>query len=314
MEIEVGDEWIQVILNRKLLTKKKIIDMISDRAYMVDSLKRKSGRIALNWAWGKGKMRFRDISIKDLDLRSESSPKSQNPSTKIGEKPTRKPKGSAKKLSDSTQIKQDWLEQIKRIPMEPMTLAFSPDGESLVLTKWAFGYQLFKLESGELTLDKNAGEPAVIGNALEITDAIAGPDGQVILSYADQMIRVRDKFGFRIKEMAPRPLGQKFFNLRYSQPERWVLAQGPTQLGIWDVPSGKELKRIEVRALDLDLHPNGQDVVTIDADHFVHIWNARSGVTVSQFPDPSKKVNPRHSRPTAGTCSAGLRPIANWPW
>jgi hypothetical protein len=182
------------------------------------------------------------------------------------------------------------LHEFGRVVVQPMSLSFSADGKKLLVSKWAYNVKVFDMDAGDLLIDKALYEEPVVGDARDITGAAIGPDGQMILAYADQMIRVRDRKAQKLREMSPRPLGQPFRDLRYSAKGKWVVGRGTTQVGFWDVATGKELKRVDIRAVALDLHPNGRDVVIIDADHVFHIWNAQTGAVTAEFPDASKQI------------------------
>jgi hypothetical protein len=183
------------------------------------------------------------------------------------------------------------LHEFGRAVVEPMSLSFSADGKKLLVSRWTDNVSIFDMETGDRLLDKLLYEKPVVGERRHITGAAFGPDGQMILAYADQMIRVRDRKAEKLREMAPRPLGQVFHDLRYSAQGKWVVGRGATQVGFWSVATGKELKRVDIRAVALDLHPNGRNVVAVDADHVFHVWDAQSGAVAAEFPDASKKID-----------------------
>jgi serine/threonine protein kinase/formylglycine-generating enzyme required for sulfatase activity len=66
MEIEVGEESIRVSLNGRDLSWEDISQMIKDKNNVVESLKRRSGRIGFQRSWGKGAIRFQNVMLKDL--------------------------------------------------------------------------------------------------------------------------------------------------------------------------------------------------------------------------------------------------------
>jgi WD40 repeat protein len=99
--------------------------------------------------------------------------------------------------------------------------------------------------------------------------------------------------GREIRKFGPIPLGQNFDNLRYSNPGKWVIGVGATQVRIWDYQSGRERKRYTPPSpvKGLDLHPNGRWVVSIHEDHVIRIWDALSGDPVAEaFPDESRRI------------------------
>ena len=51
-----------------------------------------------------------------------------------------------------------------------------------------------------------------------------GPDGNVVTSHLDQMVRVWDKSdGKAVRNFEPLPLGANFGNLRYCKQGDWVV-------------------------------------------------------------------------------------------
>ena len=171
-----------------------------------------------------------------------------------------------------------------------MEFAFSPDSPTAVFTEWAANYRVFELPTAKELLYRGTGEQPVAGLRNHIVDMAVGTEGRVVLSYADEMIRVRDKAGVRVLDMQPRPLGQVFDNLKFSRRGGWVVGRGPTEVRVWDIMTGKVLKSHPIRTVDLDLGTDDQTLVTIDNDHWIRIWDARTGRERSAFADTTKKV------------------------
>jgi WD40 repeat protein len=194
------------------------------------------------------------------------------------------------KVAKRGRAAEDSLQEIKRIVMSPMEFAFSPDSKNVVFTIWTCDYRVFELTSAKELLYRVAREQAVVGSGTSIRDVVFGSDGRVVLSYADEMIRVRDKTGERVLEMQPRPLGQAFDNLKLSVQGRWVVGRGPTEVRVWDLESGAELKRHAIHTFDLDLGQDGRTLVTIDNDHWIRVWDATTKREFSGFADLTKKI------------------------
>ena len=85
-------------------------------------------------------------------------------------------------------------------------------------------------------------------------------------------------------EFSSHPLGQSFPNLWYSDLGKCVIGCGPTQIRIWNMNSGEELARYDKPVIAMDMSRNGHDVVTIEDDHIIRVWNLWTGEDRVAFP------------------------------
>ena len=85
------------------------------------------------------------------------------------------------------------LEEIGHVPIHPWfrPLAFSPDNERVAIDN-GWNIKLVELETGKLMGDIAPGPP-LFGNGNAVTSAAITPDGNIIASYEDQVIRVWDR-------------------------------------------------------------------------------------------------------------------------
>ena len=119
------------------------------------------------------------------------------------------------------------------------------------------------------------------------------PDGNVVTSHLDQMVRVWDKSdGKAVRNFEPLPLGANFGNLRYCKQGDWVVGatmldevHRDTQVRIWDYKSGKERKRYKQPSAvkSLDVHPDGKRIVSLHEDNVIRVWDALTGASHVEF-------------------------------
>ncbi len=183
------------------------------------------------------------------------------------------------------------LEEIARLIFEPMGFAFSPDGKKLAFTRWYVQLIVYDLVTGKEILNRPRGAKPVVGDQAHLSELVIGSRGEYVLAHSDQMIRVRDEAGDQVlRTFEPSPLGQFFRFLRYSKQGNWVVGRGPTQVGIWDLATGKQLRRYDFRLMDLDVHPNGKHLVTLSDDRMIGVVDAKTGSPIAGYPDVTKKV------------------------
>ncbi len=190
------------------------------------------------------------------------------------------------------------MEEIVRLPTphHVMLLAFSPDSKQVAeLVQIGNGYSYYdyiNLDTGKVLFQRIEPRP-VIGVNGAITSVIVGPDGNVVTSHFDQMVRVWDKSdGKAVRNFEPLPLGENFGNLRYSKQGDWVVGatmldevHRDTQVRIWDYKSGKERKRYKQPSAvkSLDVHPEGKRIVSLHEDNVIRVWDALSGASHVEF-------------------------------
>ncbi len=103
------------------------------------------------------------------------------------------------------------MEEIVRLPMnDALVLAFSPDSKRVaVLLAWPY-YAFFnciELDTGKVLFGGGMPRP-VVGDSSIFTSVIVGPDGNIVTSHYDQMVRVWDKSdGKAVRNFEPLPLG-----------------------------------------------------------------------------------------------------------
>ena len=195
------------------------------------------------------------------------------------------------------------MEEIVRLPMQwpsVVEIAFSPDSKRVVVVIYGeFGgavggvfYNCIELDTGKVLFGRTIPRP-VIGDSCGITSVIVGPDGNVVTSHRDQMVRVWDKSdGKAVRNFEPLPLGANFGNLRYCKQGDWVVGAAmldevhrDTQVRIWDYKSGKERKRYKQPSAvkSLDVHPEGKRIVSLHEDNVIRVWDALSGAIHVEF-------------------------------
>ena len=179
------------------------------------------------------------------------------------------------------------------MPIHPWfrPLAFSPDNERVAIDN-GWNIKLVELETGKLMRDIAPGPP-LFGNGNAVTSAAITPDGNIIASYEDQVIRVWDRTGARkIRVFGSGPQGERFWDLHYSKQGGWVIGRSQSEIRIWDLETGKVLNRFPQRdpVMGIDLHPKGRLLVTLGRKNGVSIWDARTLNLDRNFPDPTKKI------------------------
>ena len=202
-------------------------------------------------------------------------------------------KKSSSRVVPQVWIGQDFLQELGHPVFEPWGLAFSPDSHQVYSSLGAWQYKVFELESGQEQKQVSVFERPLLGtdNGAVINEFFLASLKELVISCTDQMIRVHDPItGKKIRAFDSRPFGQTFADLRYSKQGKWVIGRGLSQIRVWDLESGKEQKRYERRETELDLHPDGQHVVTIGDDHIIRVWNAKTGVPRSEFADLTQKL------------------------
>ena len=199
------------------------------------------------------------------------------------------------------------MEEIVRLPTSQyggvLLLAFSPDSKQVAeLVQIGNGYSYYdyiKLDTGKVLFRRIEPRP-VIGVNGAITSVIVGPDGNVVTSHLDQMVRVWDKSdGKAVRNFEPLPLGANFGNLRYCKQGDWVVGatmldevHRDTQVRIWDYKSGKERKRYNPPSAvkSLDVHPEGKRIVSLHEDNVIRVWDALTGPSHVYFHALTERV------------------------
>jgi WD40 repeat protein len=187
------------------------------------------------------------------------------------------------------------LEEVAHVPIRPWSnvLAFSSDNERVAIDNF-WNIKLVELKTGNLIRDIAPGRP-IVGQFNGLLSAAIAPDGSVIASYEGQVIKVWDRTGAqKVRDLEPVPLGRQFVDIKHSKQGGWLIgrSRNQTEIRIWDLESGKELKQYHPQSAvkSLDVHPNGRWIVSIHKDDVVRIWDARTGDPVSEFEDGTKRI------------------------
>jgi eukaryotic-like serine/threonine-protein kinase len=185
------------------------------------------------------------------------------------------------------------MEEIAHVPIGPVhnVLAFSPDNQRVAIDN-GWNIKLVELKTGKVLRDIAPGR-AMVGNFNCVTSADVAPDGTIIASYEDQMIRVWDASGGRkIRDLGAGPQGDPFWDVRYSRTGKWVIGRSRSEIRLWDLETGKVRTRYPVTSpiKSMDMHPNGRGIVSIHNDNVIRIWDALTGDPVREFADGSKKI------------------------
>ena len=155
-----------------------------------------------------------------------------------------------------------------------------------------FNLSYIELDTGKVLFVRGHPRP-LIGVSGAITSVIVAPDGNLVTSHFDQMVRVWDKSdGKAVRNFEPLPLGANFGNLRYIKQGDWVVGatmidevHRDTQVRIWEYKSGKERKRYKRPSAvkSLDVHPEGKRIVSLDEDKVIRVWDALTGASHVDF-------------------------------
>jgi serine/threonine protein kinase len=185
------------------------------------------------------------------------------------------------------------MQETARVPIRPWSnfLAFSPDSKRVAIDH-GWNIKLVELETGKLISDIAPGRPR-IGNFNSVMSADIASDGRIIASHEDQMIRVWDQTGAqKVRDLGDGALGAQFTDLNYSRQGKWVVGRSPTEMRLWDLETGKQIRQYPSPSpvKSLDLHPNGRRIVSVHEDNVIRIWDALTGEPFAEFPDDTKKI------------------------
>jgi serine/threonine protein kinase len=187
------------------------------------------------------------------------------------------------------------LEEVAHVPIRPWSnvLAFSPDNERVAIDNF-WNIKLVALKTGNLIRDIAPGRP-VVGQFNGVLSVAIVHDGSIIASYEGQVIKVWDRTGAQmVRDLEPVPQGLQFVDIKHSKQGGWVIgrSRNQTEIRIWDLESGKELKQYHPQSAvkSLDVHPNGRWVVSIHKDNVIRIWDARTGNPINEIADGTKKI------------------------
>ena len=189
----------------------------------------------------------------------------------------------------------EYLEEIARVRVNRYwnVLAFSPDNQRVAIDNGP-NIKLVELKTGKVLRDFQPGQP-MVGDTNRVMSMVILPEGQIVASYEDQMIRVWDSADARIvRDLGGGPQGDRFKNLRYSPTGKWVVGHSPAEIRIWDPQTGRILGQHPAPSPveGLDLHPDGRSIASVHKDNVIRIWDAPTGrPVVEEFSDHTKMVN-----------------------
>jgi hypothetical protein len=87
-------------------------------------------------------------------------------------------KKNRQKTAKSGRATEESLQEARRVVIDLMGLAFSPDSDTVAFTKWAVDYKMFELTTGKELLSRWTAEPKVPGHDGRITDVVMGSKGR----------------------------------------------------------------------------------------------------------------------------------------
>ena len=120
------------------------------------------------------------------------------------------------------------MEEIVRLPIVPCPESrFLAGFETGRRPRWMVSItrlSYIELDTGKVLFVQTTPRPVIgVSNAFT-SGSIVGPDGNVVTSHFDQMVRVWDKSdGKAVRNFEPLPLGANFGNLRYCKQGDWVV-------------------------------------------------------------------------------------------
>jgi WD40 repeat protein len=185
------------------------------------------------------------------------------------------------------------LEEIAHVPIRPFhnPIAFSADSKRVAIDNF-WNIKLVELETGKVLRDIAPGRP-IVGNFNCVMSIAIAPDGKIVASYEDQMIRVWDPSGSqKIRDLGTGPQGERITGLAYSKLQDCIIGRGHTEVRSWSLEKGSLLKSYPQPnpLLSLAVSPSGKYFATLDRKTGVNLWTA-SGERVGNIPDSTKKVN-----------------------
>jgi WD40 repeat protein len=140
------------------------------------------------------------------------------------------------------------LRRLEGHQAEPMSVVFSPDGKSALSSGWDHSIRLWDLKSGKELRQ-------FVGHTETVWWAVFSPDGRRAVSASGTL----PGFGLPASDCTVR---------------------------IWDVASGKELRRLEghERAVrSAVFSPDGRRVLSGGQDKTLRLWDVESGKEVRRF-------------------------------
>jgi WD40 repeat protein len=158
---------------------------------------------------------------------------------------------------------------------EPSSVAFSPDGETLVTANADTTLRIWNARTGQL--QRTVDEMALVTFALAFS-----PDGQVLAtSGADRTIHFWDTKTWKsartisgqaemISHLAFSPDGQTLMSGGSSE----FTGTQPVEVRLWDVASGRTKRALPSphRVVSVAFAPDGKTVAVSDRDKEINIW------------------------------------------
>jgi WD40 repeat protein len=109
------------------------------------------------------------------------------------------------------------------------------------------------------------------------------PDGRMLAAVGRHIRLWEMKTGKRLHELVPPRMGDDLLAVAFSQEGKTVAACGSGGINIWDVSTGKFLRRFGEGGRRIAQSADGKWIATVGWEA-VHLWDARTGRKVWRFP------------------------------
>ncbi|MDX2041326.1 MAG: protein kinase [Acidobacteriota bacterium] len=194
------------------------------------------------------------------------------------------------------------------------TIAFSPDGRWLVTGSGYIGLsgliRLREAATGEVCFSWQ-------GHGSEIKSAAFSPDGRMLATVGDSMIKVWGIPSGQL-HMQIKAHNYQSISVAFSPDGRRLVSGGYDALAkVWDVINGRELLTLNGHPYQVNavlFSPQGNLVATASADHLIKLWDATNGREIHTLIGHSREVKAIAFSPDGSRlASAGMdRTVRIW--
>lgn len=174
--------------------------------------------------------------------------------------------------------RQNFGERIILTPTDISSVAFSPDGSSILMALYGGTVQLYDVQSG-----------GVRWEATQFTGApwvSISPDNRYALVTDERGHLLDLATGEEVRQFTDPSSGWVGAAV-FSPDGRSILAAGEGSSWIEDIHTGEVIREFAGTALDAQFSPDGGTVATLNADGIVRLWDARNGQEIRQWSVPS---------------------------